>query len=95
MLVIDRAVPASQVGGTTVNTTFFGAGFSASPVDVLKGVKRDLTQFDPDGEPVYVDDPLVTIGVVTFVSGTEITADVTTDAAFLAGSYIQVDYNRG
>lgn len=100
ILILDRADPNQLEPGDSKTVTFFGIGFKSSPVEVLKAVKRDFTQFDELGEPLYVDDTLVTVGTVTFTSDTQISALVTVDSTWPGLDlprpiFIQIDYRRG
>ena len=100
VLILNRAAPNQLEPGDSKTVTFFGIGFESSPVEVLKAVKRDFSQFDDLGEPLYVDDTLVTVGTVTFISDTQITALVTVDFTWPGPDlprpvFIQIDYRRG
>ena len=100
VLILNRADPNQLEPGDSETVTFFGIGFESAPVDVLKAVKRDFSQFDDLGEPLYVDDTLVTVGTVTFISDTQITALVTVDSTWPGPDlprpiFIQIDYRRG
>lgn len=76
LLVLTAAAPDEVALGETESVTFTGIGFSDDPVDIIEAVVPHETLPDEEWE-LRAD---VTVGVVTYVSETEVTADVTRDA---------------
>jgi hypothetical protein len=76
LLELELADPDSLELGETVEVTFTGIGFSDDPVDIIEAVVPDPTT--PDALLAVRAD--VTVGVVTYVSETQVTADVTRDS---------------
>lgn len=81
-LALISADPDEVELGETVEVTFTGVDFSADPVDIIEAVTPHPTL--PDHLWEVRED--VTVGTVTYVSATEVTADVTRDATAPEGS---------
>jgi len=76
VLVLTLADPAEIELGATEEVTFSGIGFSDDPVDIIEAVVPHETL--PDEEWALRED--VTVGEVTYVSATEVTAEVVRDS---------------
>jgi len=87
---VHTVEPADLPAGTTP-VTFRGVGFSEDPVDVLSAIGPYFAgdETDPPGYPPFAG---VTIGAVTWVSSTEIEADVTVSGPAVGARFgIRVD----
>ena len=76
ILILQAADPDELALGATESVTFTGVGFSDDPVDIIEAVTPHPTLPDEEWE-LRAD---VTVGLVSYVSATQVTADVTRDA---------------
>lgn len=86
---VHSVEPAEIPPGVTA-VTFRGVGFLETPVDVLTPIGAYFAG-DGDSPPGYPIFTGATIGAVTWVSSTEIQADVTVTAAEGSGFGVRVD----
>lgn len=89
---ISEAFPASGPPGFSETVIFRGIGFRESPVDIVEAFTFNEAT-PPAG--AWETDPLVTVGVVTWVSSEEISATVTVDGAHAEKVYFTFDARRG
>jgi hypothetical protein len=89
-LSIVSASPDEIAAGSSENVTLTGVGFSESPLDNFTAVVKDET-VPPDD---WGEDTDVTISSVTWVSSSEVTADVAVAASKEVGFYLSVRVER-